>query len=81
MTAQSNHNGQQPQQPNPQTVISIQRGEIDRLNDNRVYLMAISEENRMAAAAEIARLTQEIVDLRAAADLESKFAQEQHPTE
>jgi hypothetical protein len=43
-------------QPNPQTIVSIQRREIDRLNDNRVYLMAVIEEGMQTSSAEIVRL-------------------------
>lgn len=50
----------QPQQPNPQTIVNVQKREIDRLNDNRIYLMALIEEIKARSEVEIKRLTDEI---------------------
>lgn len=57
-------------QPNPQTVVRIQSQEIGRLNDNRLYLIAVLEDTKAEALAEIAKRDQEIEELKAAAAAE-----------
>ncbi len=60
----------EPPQPNAQTIIAIQKQEIDRLNDNRVYLMAIVEDIKNEAGTEIRRLTEENSALKAGDEME-----------
>lgn len=64
MTDQPNQNGNQPPQPSPQVVISIQKQEIDRLNDNRIYMMAVLEEQAQKANEEVGRLNGVISQLK-----------------
>jgi hypothetical protein len=52
-------------QPNPQTVIKTLSGELGRVNDNRLWLMAMLEETKAEALAEIAKRDQEIAELKA----------------
>jgi hypothetical protein len=52
-------------QPNPQTIIRIQSQEINRLNDNRLYLIALLEDTKAEALAEIAKRDEEIASLKA----------------
>lgn len=61
--SQQPSNNQQPPQPNPQTVITIQKQEIDRLNDNRVYLIALLEDTQKEGQAEIERQHDEVARL------------------
>lgn len=42
--------------PQDQTIINVQKQEIDRVNDNRVVLIAMLEEMKQEAEREIARL-------------------------
>lgn len=62
MTAQPANQGStmsnQPTDPQPsqQTIIVVQQREIDRINSNRVFLLATIEETNAAANAEIGRL-------------------------
>lgn len=51
-------------QPNPETVIKVQKQEIDRLNDNRVWLLAVLEDTRNEALDEIGRLNGVLSSLR-----------------
>lgn len=55
----------QPPRPDPQTFVNVQKQEIDRLNDNRIYLMALIEEIKGEASQEIERLTAELDALKA----------------
>ena len=55
---------EQPQSPNPSTIIAIQKQEIDRLNDNRVWLLAVAQENQNGALGEINRLMGVISQLK-----------------
>lgn len=43
-------------QPNQQTIIVVQQQEIDRINSNRIFLLASMEEMKVEANAEIGRL-------------------------
>jgi hypothetical protein len=52
-------------QPSPQTIIRIQSQEIERLNGNRLYLMALLEDTKAEALAEIAKRDEEIASLKA----------------
>lgn len=60
MTAQT----QTTPQPEAQTIIRVQKNEIDRLNDNRIYLLATVEEIREEAMTEIERLNGVISKMR-----------------
>ena len=55
-------------QPSPQTIIRIQSQEIERLNGNRLYLMALLEDTKAEALAEIAKRDEEIAQLSARVD-------------
>lgn len=52
-------------QPNTQTVVRVQSQEIGRLNENRLYLMALLEDTKAEALAEIAKRDQQIEELKA----------------
>ena len=53
---------EQPQvpQPSPATSLRVMSGEIVRLNENRMYLIALLEDTQAAAAAKIAELAAQI---------------------
>ena len=51
-------------QPSQQTVITIQQQEIDRINSNRVFLLATLDEVKAEANAEIGRLVGIISELK-----------------
>jgi hypothetical protein len=55
-------------QPNPQTIIRVQSQEINRLNDNRLYLIALLEDTKAEALAEIGKRDGEIEALKAQID-------------
>lgn len=52
-------------QVNQSTIIRVQQQEINRLNDNRVYLMTVLEEIKTEALAELAARDSEIAGLKA----------------
>lgn len=85
---------QQPPKPADAIIMAVQKDEIDRINDNRIYLLALNRELNNEAMTEIARrdskiaaLEQEIQALRAGggdgADPQSAPQDEPHvpPTE
>lgn len=47
---------QQTPQPADSVIMAVQKEEIDRLNDNRVYLIALNRELNAEAMSEISRL-------------------------
>lgn len=47
-------------QPSPATSLRVMGQEIARLNENRMYLIALLEDTQAAAAAKIAELTAQI---------------------
>ena len=51
--------------PSLQTIIDVQRKEMNRINDNRVYLLATIEEIKVEANAEIGRLNGVISQMKA----------------
>lgn len=59
---------QEPPKPNQATIILVQRRELERLNDNRVYLMSIIEDIKAEAGAEIQRLADECARLEGVID-------------
>lgn len=46
----------QMRRPNVETLLLVQKQEIDRLNDNRVYLMGVIQDTTREAMAEVERL-------------------------
>lgn len=52
-------------QPSPETIVRVQSQEISRLNDNRLYLIALLEDTKAEALAEIAKRDEEIAQLKA----------------
>jgi hypothetical protein len=52
-------------QPTAETMVRVQAQEISRLNDNRLYLIALLEDTKAEALAEIAKRDQEIEELKA----------------
>lgn len=51
-------------QPSAATIIAVQKSEIDRLSDGRVYLLALLEDVSKQAQDEIKRLREEIAKLK-----------------
>lgn len=54
---------QQAPQPSPQAVIRALQQELNRTNDNRIYLLALLEETREEAIRELGNRDEEIVRL------------------
>lgn len=52
-------------QPSAETIVRVQSQEINRLNDNRLYLIALLEDTKAEALAEIAKRDQQIEELKA----------------
>jgi hypothetical protein len=55
-------------QPAAQTIIRMQTQEINRLNDNRIFLMALLEDTKAEALAEIGMRDEEIARLQGLLD-------------
>lgn len=51
----------QPHQPAMSSVVNVQKAEIDRLNDNRIYLLALVEELSVELANARAQLLEKAV--------------------